>query len=67
MLVKNVQEENLQIKYEDKHVTVDVKTAELENGHVAFNLSHQIVPEQCGCKITPSKVCKFVSAKKICY
>ncbi|CAH0548538.1 unnamed protein product [Brassicogethes aeneus] len=55
VLLKNVNEEDLIIKYDSKKVTVDVKAFNVENDNLTFNLLHEIVPEQCGCKITPSK------------
>lgn len=53
VLVKNVKQEDLTIKFSDTNIILEL----LELRHkLEFKLSHLIVPSQCSYKITPSKI-----------
>ncbi|EFA08477.1 protein SGT1 homolog [Tribolium castaneum] len=56
VLVKNVKEENLSVNFAKTCVTAKIKFPEQDDIELKFNLSHEVVPEQCSYKITPSKI-----------
>lgn len=57
VLVKNLKQENLKVQFEPRNVKVEFKLPdENREESVGFRLAHEVVPEQCSYKISPSKV-----------
>jgi suppressor of G2 allele of SKP1 len=64
VLIKNVKADNLTVNFSQTCVQVDVKFPDQDDINIKFNLSHDVVPEQCSYKITPSKVQWFAWSNK---
>ncbi|XP_044260110.1 protein SGT1 homolog [Tribolium madens] len=56
VLIKNVKEDNLCINFAKNCVTAKIKFPDQDDIDLKFNVSHDIVPEQCSYKLTPSKI-----------
>ncbi|XP_044763524.1 protein SGT1 homolog [Coccinella septempunctata] len=57
VLLKNLKEDQLAIKFSDKIVELNIKAGE-HNQEISkvFNLSHDIVPDQCSYRLTTVKI-----------
>ncbi|GJQ85380.1 putative SGS domain protein [Trypoxylus dichotomus] len=55
VLIKNVHQDKLIIDFGENSLRVNVVVEE-ETHNLEYQLRHKIVPEQCGYKITPSKI-----------
>lgn len=56
MLVKNIKDDQLKVSFAESEVSLQINVPEYEECHLAFKLAHKIVPEQCGYKLSPTKV-----------